>query len=185
MSKQVRKASNPRLILLSGPLCAGKTTLGVRLAHSQHGDLIRVRELIRDLTDVDFSRQELLKAGAHLERTAPSWLAKAIRGRVDGTRSRVVIVDSIRTVNQARSTQAAFPRSTLIHVTANRAVRVARFSARSTGGFVEARTFESAEAEGEEALIARVGALADWVLDTTHLSPDAALTATLAFLATP
>lgn len=160
-------------------MSAGKTTVGEELARAKTVELVRVREVIRDLAGVDFSRTALLAAGADLEhRFGPLWLMDSIVERVSRG-STGIIVDAVRTVEQAKAMKARFPDSVLIHVTADREIRSRRFSTRSIRGFREAATFEAAEGDHEGRMEAEVRAIADCIVDTSDLAPAEAVRAAL------
>src|SRR5260370_6948670 len=68
-----------RIILLSGPVAAGKTRLGNALVERYGFKAIKTRKLIESLVQVPNERGALQKAGEQLDQeTQGQWVAKAL-----------------------------------------------------------------------------------------------------------
>jgi adenylosuccinate synthase len=91
------------IVLLSGPIAAGKTTLCDDLVSRFGFAVFKTRELIQSLEkNVPTERAALQAAGEKLDRTTKGeWVAQALAQRVQGIeRNQNVVVDSVRIKNQ-------------------------------------------------------------------------------------
>jgi adenylosuccinate synthase len=87
-----------RIILLSGPIASGKTSLATALVDQYGFHLIKTRKLIQSLVKVKSERAALQKAGERLDRkTKGNWLAEVLGREVSNLPEDCsVLVDSIR-----------------------------------------------------------------------------------------
>lgn len=167
------------LIVLSGPVCAGKTTLANALERCLDAQVVRARDVIREHTRGQ-TRRSLQLAGAELElATGGAWLASAARKVAVG--EGVAVVDAVRTRVQMVSLRALPVATVHVSLHASWDARRARYAARQHPAdaglsFVEAVTGEDElEIEG----LARVS---DLKVDTTQAEVRATLTTLLDYL---
>jgi len=94
---------NQLIVVLSGPIAAGKTELCKELVRCFGFTVFKTRELIQELlSDVPSERGALQHAGELLDkRTNGAWVANALARKMQGeSRGCHVIVDSVRIKNQ-------------------------------------------------------------------------------------
>jgi len=123
-----------RIILLSGPVAAGKTRLGNALVERYDFKVIKTRKLIESLVDVPNERGALQKAGEQLDQnTRGQWVANALAREVSRLPDDCsVLVDSIRIGQQAEAIRVAFGARVIhIHLTAPSNVLSDRYSNRT------------------------------------------------------
>ena len=122
------------IVLLSGPIAAGKTTLCDELVNRFGFHVCKTRELIHALLkDVPMERAALQKAGEALDRKSKGeWVAKALGQKVQELRrDQNIVVDSARIKNQIDGVRRAFgPQVIHIHLTAPLALLEKRYETR-------------------------------------------------------
>ena len=166
-----------RIVVLSGPVGAGKSTLGRALANHYDASYVRTQQLMRDHADdhsVDLpaERRALQQYGDKLDReTNGGWVAEAVSATLARLESpqRLVIVDSVRRLDQIQALRDAFPRVDHIHVSAPEAVLDTRYRERGhSSGLTELSSYAEVaqnETESEVNLLARD---ADAAINTEH-----------------
>jgi adenylosuccinate synthase len=121
------------IVLLSGPIAAGKTTLCDDLVNRFGFRMFKTRELIEALRSVPAERKALQKAGEALDqKTKGAWVADALAKKVQelGAEDNVV-VDSVRIKQQIDGVRKAFGASVVhIHLTADLEILERRYLAR-------------------------------------------------------
>lgn len=160
-----------RLILLSGPIGAGKTTLSGLLAERYKLPVIRTRTLLLQLTRSEDHRDQLQRAGERLDvRSKGRWLAEALVRYAEQYGDDVeLVVDSVRIDRQIEEIRAMFSVPVFhLHLTASRQTLSQRYADRRKrekrkGGF---RTYAHVRANRTERDIGTLEASADVVLNT-------------------
>ena len=155
------------VVLISGPVASGKTTLS-RLLELRFGFCVfSTREV---LTLLARDRRALQAAGASLdESTAGRW----VRDELLGLRSRSptnssFVVDSVRTLNQVRWVRETFGGFvTHVHLTASPEVLCGRYRSRFEGN-----RYQDVVADPVERRVAFLASLANLVVDTGCQGPD-------------
>lgn len=195
MSSVAGKSSDrsdvPRIVVLSGPVGAGKSTLGRNLAESFEVDYIRTQELIADAAAIKgdvlaADRRAMQEYGDNLDRsTGERWVAEGVaetvaRGQAD---QEFVIVDAVRTVGQIDALRDAFPaRVVHIHVYAPIDVLVERYKHRQDSGLTELANYGEVAANATEANVTSLAEDADVAIDTARSSERDVLARAIAAL---
>lgn len=164
-----------QIILLSGPVSAGKSTLAKSLADRFGCKVLRTQELIRAAEPtVANERSALQRAGEALDRrTKGTWVGQAL-SKVTPTLpdDSLVIVDSIRVREQAAAVRQAFgPRVIHLHLSAPESVLKSRYGKRRSK-IKELATYELVRSNPTEARIEDLAAIADVVIDTARCSAE-------------
>jgi adenylate kinase family enzyme len=161
------------LIVLSGPVCAGKTTLAIQLAAlgAQH---LEVRALLRAQASIPLeSREALQQFGASLEaETQGRWVADSVTtAAAEGT----TILDAARTAAQVEACRRLqIPRIIVVHLSASRDERARRYGARKTGDPADSGGvdhFASIASDEIETNAEALRSVAELVVDTTDVDP--------------
>lgn len=159
------------MIVLSGPLFAGKSTLAACLHRHRGTEVITAREILSALGGDPNDRYSLQVRGAELEReTQGRWLLDGVLDRLARASASMWVVDSVRTPPQARLFRLHFADVFLLHVTAAEGVRRDRFAASAESGLTDEEGMDRLFAHEVERHADDVRSLADAVIDTTTKS---------------
>ena len=169
-----------RIVLLSGAIASGKSTLANDLVRVEGGLLIKTRSLILDARPkTSATREALQEAGESLDRvTKGSWIVDRLRRRhpewFAGELPRLVVIDSVRIEAQVAAIRAAFGSKVIhIHLVASTSSLKRRFRRRKSGLHEgEASTYEDAKRDKTESRIDDLAAKADIVIDTDRNTPS-------------
>lgn len=170
---------------ISGPVCAGKSTLAAGLRSAMDARILTTRLLIADhlCRDPDeLSRGELQKTGEELdEERGGAWVAEGIAG-LAGVDGGLLVVDAVRNFDQLVALREEGFVSH-VHLTADPKVLADRYAERSRNNpQLEFPDLESVRANPTEAHVERLARFADLELDTGTIDADAALRAVLEVL---
>ena len=163
------------VIAISGPVCAGKSTLAKGLATARGVRVLTTRLLIARLLDRrpdELTRGELQTAGDELDRErGGAWVAEEI-GELLVERPGLVVIDAVRNADQlaaVRDVAATFH----VHLSADEATLAARYAERSRSNpQLEFPNFESLRANPTEAQVEELVELADLTIDTSRAKPQ-------------
>jgi adenylosuccinate synthase len=163
-----------RVILLSGPVASGKTTLAEMLVDRYGHRLFKTRELISSLIRTETERTELQQAGERLDRrTGGRWIADALArevARPDEEAS--MVVDSVRIKLQVEAARDAFgSRVVHVHLTAPIEILAQRYSSRS-GAVKELKSYAAVRHNPTERDVGQLEEGADIVIDTQRNTPE-------------
>jgi adenylosuccinate synthase len=157
-------------IVLSGAVCAGKSTLAGGLAVQRGATVLTTRALIANYLDAPpdgLQRQRLQEVGDELDaKRGGEWVATGLRELI-GEGTDLVVVDSIR--KQSQLTAVAELGSVLhVHLTADEDDLAKRYRARQAiQPELEFPSFNALRLNATEADVERLGANADLVIDTS------------------
>jgi adenylosuccinate synthase len=164
-----------RLVLVSGPVGAGKTTLSEALARTFALHVIKTRALILSMTRTREERADLQVAGERLDRkTRGQWVAMAIQRQIEEFPDESeVLVDSIRIQKQVNAIRAAFgARVFHIHLTAPEPELARRYTARQARSDREMASYAEVRRNRTERAVEDLAGIADVVIDTQRCTPD-------------
>lgn len=162
-----------QLILLSGPIAAGKSTLAESLATSFEVKRFKTHELIKDRKGTSLDRAALQLAGHSLDRhTKGKWIAEDLSGPLTslptGTRA---LVDSVRIQSQVEELRKAFGQVVIhVHLTAPGDELARRYKKRRSA-MRELKSYRAVRADATERDVDTLRSLADVVVDTSQCTP--------------
>jgi adenylosuccinate synthase len=173
------------IVVLSGQVGAGKSTLAQRLAAGYDGRRFSTRELMaRIATDRGDALPEERKAmqdyGRKLDHeTQGRWVADAVaslvRSNPDMT---LIVVDAVRLVDQVDVLRESVGRPVYhVHLRASRQVLSDRYHQRgNASGLKELATFAEVERDATEANVGALADDADIIIDTERSAPEDVVT---------
>jgi adenylosuccinate synthase len=167
-----------KLILISGPVSSGKSTLSQGLADRFGFAIYRTREwLSRRLRGNSPDRTSLQNEGDRLDvQTRGRWVLEELTKELPAQSNGVVILDSVRTKDQIEALRDAFgPSVTHIHVTAPLEVLQKRYDQRRKRERRDLPTYQDVRQNQTEQQVDSLQAVADIVVDTNRCTSEDAL----------
>ena len=166
-----------RLILLSGPVSSGKTTLAKSLAAEFGVRQIKTRMLIVAATSAEENRGSLQEAGERLDAAdGGKWLADAIAREAEGfDEDAEVVVDSVRIAGQIEAIRSEFgPRVLHVHITGGERELEARYEERKRHGPAgrELPSYAQVRQNATERQVDTLAEIADVVVSTDQCTQD-------------
>lgn len=166
-----------RVILLSGPISCGKTTLAERLASKFNIKIFRSRDVLRIKLKEYLSknRRELQLAGERLDkRTKGVWVRDALQKWLqDNPSVNEVIVDSVRIMSQIEHIRESYGARVIhVHLTAPLAELEKRYRSRKNLDQEGSLTYAKARDDPTEQQIEKLSKVADVVIDTKRCLPE-------------
>ena len=178
-----------RVVLLSGPICSGKSALA-RLLKEKHGaKIIKTRELIlKKAPKTKRERKALQLAGQRLDnKDGGAWVGEALQRAIDTyatgqTPKGLYVVDSVRILGQIKAIRRAYGAEVHhIHLTATEKELRERYEARSREDD-EAVAYDELKRNRTERHIEKLADVADIVVSTDRCSEEAVLVRATALL---
>jgi len=178
-----------RIVLLSGPICSGKSAL-VRLLKEKHeAKIIKTRELIlKKAPNTKPERKALQLAGQRLDnKDGGAWVGEALQRAIDSyatgqTPKGLYVVDSVRIPGQIEAIRRAYGAEVHhIHLTATDEELRRRYEARSREDD-KAVAYDELKRNRTERQIEKLAEVADIVVSTDRCSEEAVLVRATALL---
>ena len=158
-----------RIVLLSGRICSGKSTLGRMLAGRYGAAMFRSREEIQRLRPgVVPDRSGLQVAGDDLDdETTGGWVVAGVQRR-EYADDALIVVDSVRIPSQIGAFRNAYGQAvTHVHITAPLETIRRRYAERPRGPN-EPDTYDEAAMNPTERDVEGLGDICDVLIDTTR-----------------
>lgn len=164
------------ILLLTGPIASGKSTLCNDLAANFRFKVLKTNKLLKErAAEKSESRGKLQQSGEDLDiQTKGAWVRDGLRRFIEPLPEDArVIVDSCRILAQIDTIRDAFGlRVFHIHLTAPDDVLKKRFNRRKKKSFKEAISFEEAKKDPTESKVEELAIVADVVIDTERSLAD-------------
>jgi len=176
------------IVLLSGPVGAGKTELADRLAERYGFETLSTRKTLTDKSEEEVpSRKRLQALGQSLDqKTSGRWVYDALARYIQaaGVREpRRVVVDAVRIKKQIDPIRQGFGRCVMhVHLTASDATLNERYAKRDSSDMVELGSYEEVKESAVEAAIEDMAKYADIVITTDRCTEDDVLVRVAAHL---
>lgn len=176
-----------RIILLSGPISSGKSTLAKGLAERCGMSIFKTSVVITKRIEADLrqDRKALQALGEKLDRkTRGRWVVEELSewsSRLDSHKE--VIIDSVRIVEQIQAIREAYgPMVTHIHLTAPLEDLTRRFTKRQKQGRDRDPDYSEVREDPTEKQVEGLARIADIVIDTKRCTEQDVLVRTLCHL---
>lgn len=165
-----------RIVVVSGPIAGGKSSLARSLAARFGGVRLSTRELLmpRLAPSERPTRAALQRLGTELDdATGGAWVADRLSRRIYEAAENLIVVDAARIPGQLEGMRRAFGREVRhVHVTASRETCAARYEERRSRAEVhEAASDDEVMCDPTEAGVEALGPMADVAIDTDRGSP--------------
>lgn len=164
-----------QIVLLSGSVCSGKTTLAESLREHFGFETLKTKELMRELArkqlgkELELDRRRMQRFGERLDvTTGGKWVVNGLAKLLRSSSQRVV-VDSVRILDQIRAIRRSYGFAVVhIHLTAPEGILRERYGARKAPGFRELSTYSAVQRNPTESGVKSLAAPADIVIDTAR-----------------
>jgi len=164
-----------KIVLLSGPICSGKSTLAEGLVGRYRAVPYKTHELIQTLRPkVPSERVALQRAGDALDRsTQGRWVQKALERRLDSLPAEsIVVIDAVRITSQIDGIREAFPaRVYHIHLTASGDVLAKRYASKNSQ-VTEVSSYDQVRINRTERNVEDLAEIADIVVKTDQCTAE-------------
>jgi adenylosuccinate synthase len=164
-----------RIVLLSGAVSSGKTTLGTMLVDRFQFELVKTKEILQKyFPDSANERKALQALGTNLdEKTNGTWVRDELTARINKTKPTFVLVDAVRIEKQVDAIRKAFgPRVFHIHLNAPSNVLAVRYKGRKIAGFKEFSKYRDVVKNKTEERVSRLAQIADVVIETDRCTKE-------------
>jgi len=166
-----------KIVLLSGPIGCGKSTLAERLSSRFNMSILKTRILLGRRVGASLSgdRKALQAAGERLDKTTGGvWVLDELQKWLQEHRGvSAVGIDSVRIKGQIEALRKAFgPKVSHVHLTAPQQELEKRYKRRHRLGKESTRTYTEARDDPTEQQIESLANTADVVIDTKRCTPE-------------
>lgn len=177
------------ILVLTGPIASGKSTLCEDLIDNFGFKQIKTNELLKKLAEgkVKFEREALQKFGETLDRqTKGTWVRDGLMDFISGLPANsdsLIVVDSARIEEQIEALREAFGNRIIhIHLTAPPETLEKRFKGRKKKRFKESLSYEDVKKDPTERNVEQLQKTADVVINTRNCSKTDVLVKTVSYL---
>lgn len=166
----------PRAIVLSGKVCAGKSTLAVQLRDKAGAVLVKSKELIYErLPNTSRTRRPSQLAGQRLDReTGGRWLAEALNERVMNVDAEkpieLLVIDAVRIADQVHFLRQSGWSVIHVHLEASEEALARRYASRPKAAELE--TYADLSKNWTERHVNLLANVADVVIETDRCNAD-------------
>lgn len=163
----------PRVVVLSGRVCAGKSTLAVQLQVKAGATHIKSKDLIYEQwSGTDTNKKPAQGAGLRLDQeTSGRWLADTLnRHLMNGEKFDFLVVDAVRIPEQVHFLRQSGWEVTHVHLDASKETLVKRHKCLTNDS--EAMTYAEFSKKWSERHVKGLAKLADVVIDTDRCNAD-------------
>lgn len=160
-----------RIIVLSGRIASGKSTLARGLVSRMGARVFRTQDLLRSRIGSAATREEMQREGGRLDvETSGGWVADALARELANQDAALIVIDSARQESQIEGIRRAFGAAvTHVHLQAPDEALASRFQQRVDRPG-EADSHEAASTDPIEAVVDSLTGVADIVVDTARCS---------------
>src|SRR5262245_50940492 len=164
------------IVVLSGPVSSGKSTLAV-LLHDRFGAVVvKTLEMLQSLSpETERGRTEFQELGEQLDsKTGGDWVLTELARRVnDLPENACVIVDSARIEGQISAIRRGYGKRVVhIHLNASQKELARRYKHRPSGTFKELTSYVEVLKNKTESLVPELAQIADVVIDTDRCTEE-------------
>jgi adenylosuccinate synthase len=165
-------------VLLSGPVCAGKSTLAEKLAAEYKLVHIKTQECLRSLYPTAApTREEFQKLGERKDRaTKGAWVREALMKMFQqgaASENDIVLVDAVRIRGQVDAIRESYGRSVYhIHLTAPIDELERRYKRRRSKDLKELKSYDDVRKNSTERQVDDLGHIADVVVNTMQCTAE-------------
>ena len=164
----------PKLVLLSGPICSGKSTLAKSLAEKFGFERLKTtRFVIGRKRGGKTGRRALQLYGQKLDSMyGGMWLAEDV-GQIVRSMESNVIVDSVRTKDQVEALRNAYGRKVVhVHLHAPLEVLTERYANKGSIQTGELKSYAETQKNRTEKNVGKLGAISDISINTNRCSVE-------------
>jgi adenylosuccinate synthase len=167
-----------QIILLSGRVSSGKTTLCRQLAERFGAHHLKTKEIIIGLAKkLQLERGALQRYGENLDRrTNGAWVCEALSRHIEHSPTdAVIVVDAVRIIPQIEAIRRAYGTRVVfhIHLEAQPHVLAQRYARKQKQkGFREFNSYSLLSSSRTERLVGRLASIADVVISTDRCTND-------------
>lgn len=161
-----------QVVVLSGKVCSGKTTLAELLKERFGTIIFRTRDYLQKLDPkTEFARDAMQKLGERLDkRTQGHWVCDGLM-KFDMTKNKsdnnIVVVDAVRIRNQVVAIRKGYKDKVIhIHLNAPPSELVQRYKKKKHKGIKELKSYRQVQLDPTEAKVQKLEDIADVVIDT-------------------
>jgi adenylosuccinate synthase len=177
-----------QVVILSGHVGSGKTTLADKLVESFGAELFKTFDfLTKRGSDIALERSALQAFGERLDkRTRGGWVAEDLRTRIEALpnpEESLVVLDSVRMLGQAEAIRQAYGRRVFhVHLDASEQVLEARYLSRPPKAIKELPSYADVQQNQTERNVPKLGKIADVVIRTDRCTDKDVLVQVASYL---